>query len=872
MSEQITIRAPRPWMAYPGSTVQQNYAEDVKHGFLLWEIDSKDSWDVRFCELPNPRPFVTVEWAGSVEETMAASRRHPLGARFRVRNRDVLMQKDVAQLTSALRSEMRAMEVTFKSEHQVSRDVVSTGATTLAKDDLRNPEVLMRLLRDYHKEANVSEDEWVGIASQVGTYLQQAVDGDVVVRNARWTPRHLAFDNTFNYGPGNSISFERMQGIVGIFGPNRSGKSSIIGTMMYAFFNTTDRGNLKNLHVVNVRHPLCYTKSIINVDTTNYVIERQTAKYETKKGQAYAGTALNVFRIDENGVAIDLVGEQRNDTEKVIRRLIGTPEDCLLTSVAAQDDVKLFINQGTTKRRKDVSRFLDLDIFDKMYELAKLDVNANKGALKQLPDRDWKALEEGYIDAIADRESRVRECDNLLHDATMQLHDVQLQLAAFKEFSPVTQTQVDQHRSWVASLFASETKARSELSSLVSQLAERSTKAAKIDDVLSEHDFDAMKKRLEALRGLEASIESLRHAYEKDAQVLKQQEKSLKILDEVPCGDSFPGCKFIKDAFKQKDKVDPRRDRVQRALDRIKKAEGELGELKADDLLEKVTKIERLRALRSTLANELVRLESQRDRKEHDLATAAAHHQKEQRRLSELEEALRNEENVEAVALRNRLDDLQRSTKKLTTERLALASEMGRIQSDHARTDVDRRKRQELLQLMRAHELVAHGFSRKGIPSLIVASQLPIINAEVAKILNGIVDFSIELEQDDDSDSLEIYIDYGDSRRIIELASGMEKTIASIAIRVALVNVTSLPKTDIFIIDEAFGPLDPAGVEACNRLLIALKRCFRAIIVITHVEGVKDVADHIIEVSKVEKDARVVYDGSCPSDRTSKEG
>ena len=85
--------------------------------------------------------------------------------------------------------------------------------------------------------------------------------------------------------------------------------------------------------------------------------------------------------------------------------------------------------------------------------------------------------------------------------------------------------------------------------------------------------------RVLILRGLEASLESLRHAHEKDAQVLKQQEKSLRILDEVPCGDSFPGCKFIKDAFKQKDRVDPQRDRVQRALDRIKKAEGELGEL-----------------------------------------------------------------------------------------------------------------------------------------------------------------------------------------------------------------------------------------------------------------------------------------------------
>jgi DNA repair exonuclease SbcCD ATPase subunit len=543
-----------------------------------------------------------------------------------------------------------------------------------------------------------------------------------------------------------------------------------------------------------------------------------------------------------------------------------------LTSVAAQDDVKLFINQGTTKRRKDVSRFLDLDIFDRMYELAKIDVNANKGALKQLPDRDWHSLEKGFKAALADKEARVRECDNVLHDATLQLHDVQQQLAVFKDFNPVTQTQVDQHRSWVTSLSSESREVASALTDLRAQIDDRTARLSRLNDVLKENDIEHLKRRLESFRALEASLKALRLTYEKDVGVLKQQERSLKILDDVPCGDSFPGCRFIKDAFKQKDKVGPQRERADRSLDRVKKAQQEIDALKGDDISGQVDKLERLIGLRSTLTNELVRLESQRDKKEREVHAAVDRLEVEKRRLSELEEALRNEENVEAVFLRNKLDDLQKSIKRMTVTRLALASEVGKIQAEHAHAEVDRSRRQELLQLMKAHELIAHGFSRKGIPSLIVASQLPIINAEVAKILSGIVDFSIELEQDDDSDSLEIYIDYGDSRRIIELASGMEKTIASIAIRVALINVTSLPKTDIFIIDEAFGPLDPVGVEACNRLLISLKRFFRAIVVITHVEGVKDVADHIIEVSRVENDAHVVYDGTCHSVRTTREG
>lgn len=872
MTKKLRIRAPRGWIAYPGSTVQQNYSEDLVHGFLLWEITDKDHFDVSFRELPNPKPFITIEWQGSIEATVKEAWRHPVGARFRVRTKDVLTQKEIVQLASALRSELKATEVTFKSDHQVNRDIITTGTTTLVKEDLRNPEVLFRLLREYHRDSNVTEEEWTAVKDQVGVYLQQALGADDMVRNTKWSLRHLQFDNTFTYGEGNVLSFDQMNGIVGIFGPNRIGKSSIIGSMMYALFNTTDRGNVKNLHVVNVRQPYCYTKAIVNVNGTNYVIERQTVKHETRRGLVHAGTHLNVFRINDSGDAEDLAGEHRTDTEKVIRKLIGSHEDCLLTSVAAQDDVKLFINQGTSKRRKDLSRFLDLDVFDKMFDQAKIDVNVNKGMLKNLPDRDWTQLADNLLKKIAAKESLIEEKDNLRNDAVLRLQELRTQLSKHKDFNPITKTQVDQQRAWVASMEEANQRTVKEIEAAEKQIVEKTEKIDKIDAVLASNDLDELKKRLEAYRSLESSFESLKLVYEKDAALLKQQERSLKILNDVPCGDQFPGCKFIKDAFKQKEKVEPQRDKVQRALEKLQKAESALEELRKEDLPGKVSKLEQLKALRVTLQNDVDRLGVTKDRKEHDLHVAVPKLDEAKRRLAELEEALKNEENVEAVALRNALDELQQTIKRLDNEKLNLASEVGRISSDLAKLEDERVRRQDLLQLMKAHELIAQAFSRRGIPSLIVASQLPLINAEVAKILSGIVNFTVELEQDDDSDSMEIYLDYGDSKRIIELGSGMEKTIAAIAIRVALINISALPKTDMFIIDESFGALDPAGVEACNRLLISLKRYFKTILVITHVEGVKDVADHIIEVQKVEKDAKVVYNDSWPSDRISKTG
>ena len=876
MSKDVRIRCQRGWIGYPGSTVQQSYAEDLVHGFLLWDIDDRDYFDVEFCELPNAQPFITIEWSGTVERTVEGARRYPSNARFRVRSKDLLSQKDVIELTGRLRSELHALEVTFKNDHRIDRSVISAGAATLAKEDLHNPEVLMRLLKDYYADDDVSDDEWDAMKEGVSSYLREALDSDTLVRNTKWSLRDLKFDNTFTYGEGNMINFEQLHGIVGIFGPNRSGKSSIVGTLMYALFNTTDRGNVKNLHVINARRPYCKTKAIINVNGSNYVIERQTVKHEahrgSRAGQTHASTQLNVFKIDDTGTAIDLVGDQRFDTEKVIRQLIGTADDCLLTSVAAQDEVKLFINQGTPKRRKDLSRFLDLDVFDRMYELANNDVKANRGALKALPDRDWDSKDVLHVKRLTELEALIDEKAQQKADVDQRLHDVRAQLAAFKDFSPVTPTQVAAQESTVSSLRSRLDAANRRHTSLVNEVERLAGKVDSIEGVALENDLADLRKRLDSFKTLESTFESLKMTYEAESGDLKRQERSLKILDDVPCGDAYPTCKFIKDAFKVKGTVENQRVRVNSALEKVSIAQGTLAVLRKEDIAGKVDKIEKLIDLKSKL---IVSISAQNveivkcDALIGEITTlldAAV------KRLDGLNEALKNEENAEVVMLRNELNALQQSAKGLDVARLALASEVGRVQSDHAKVLADKAQRQELLRLLKAHELVSNAFSRKGIPSLIVASQLPIINAEIAKILSGIVNFSIELEQDDESDSMEIYIDYGDSRRIIEICSGMEKMIAAVAIRVALINVSSLPKTDMFILDEAFGPLDPESVAACNGLLVSLKRYFKTILVITHVEAVKDVADHVIEVSKIEKDARVMYNESWPGDRTSKTG
>ena len=191
---------------------------------------------------------------------------------------------------------------------------------------------------------------------------------------------------------------------------------------------------------------------------------------------------------------------------------------------------------------------------------------------------------------------------------------------------------------------------------------------------------------------------------------------------------------------------------------------------------------------------------------------------------------------------------------------MSLTESIGHLDAAIKRLKEEKIKYSDLIKKWKSYDLFLSAVSKKGIPLQIMSAQLPAINSEISKILQGVVGFTVELEADPGSNAMDIYINYGDSRRIIECGSGMEKMMASLAIRVALINVSSLPKTDLLVIDEGFGALDDMNVEACGRLLDSLKRWFRNILIISHVDAVKDTVDNILAISQKEKNSMVYHE------------
>jgi DNA repair exonuclease SbcCD ATPase subunit len=341
---------------------------------------------------------------------------------------------------------------------------------------------------------------------------------------------------------------------------------------------------------------------------------------------------------------------------------------------------------------------------------------------------------------------------------------------------------------------------------------------------------------------------------------VSQHKKAIKLLEEVPCGDAFPKCKFIRNSHESKSQIESQKLVVEGILDRLQGIQKSLSSLDKENLQEKLNRyngvLEKERDLQVSLSNlqvDLTRTLSRISVLETVISDMSRELESMRSRIVSTVEAERLQ------ILKRQARDLNTKVNEKDAERMSAAQMIGALESKIERTLKEREKHQQTTLEWRTYELFMSAVSKNGIPLKIMSTQLPAINSEIAKILQGVAGFTVELEADPSTNDMEIYLNYGDSRRIIECGSGMEKMISSLAIRVALINITSLPKSDILIIDEGFGALDDTNVEACTRLLDSLKKWFKTILVISHVDAVKDSVDNALDITHHGMDAAVVY-------------
>ena len=154
--------------------------------------------------------------------------------------------------------------------------------------------------------------------------------------------------------------------------------------------------------------------------------------------------------------------------------------------------------------------------------------------------------------------------------------------------------------------------------------------------------------------------------------------------------------------------------------------------------------------------------------------------------------------------------------------------------------------------IYKKYSLYLQAVHRDGIPAKIIRKKLPLINNKINSILSTIVKFRVEMSVTEKGDIVEdFYFSKNKTDMLpLQFASGSQKFISSIVIKDALHYMSNLIKPSLNIIDEGFGTLDDDLISGILIAIQYLKNKYRNVIVVTHINEIKDSANNIIEVYK----------------------
>ena len=396
-------------------------------------------------------------------------------------------------------------------------------------------------------------------------------------------------------------------------------------------------------------------------------------------------------------------------------------------------------------------------------------------------------------------------------------------------------------------------------------LAEQEQKSA----VISANEVE-LKKDKTRLKSLEAEIQRLETKVNQDNTSLQERDAALKqaITEaETAAGRIEEGNKLLADIERKL----KHRDFAHVEQEELAHLDKEIASLGYDAQQHEQAR-ERLKGLGQyeELKRQLVEAWRLVDQEKENAAKAAGY-------ISELDHRLKDFSGkrqsllAELDALPKVAQELKQSeaeSKRLTLRQDEAQQQVGSLKEKLKRCaelELKKASREELLTKVLQEEAIykelATAFGKKGIQAMLIETALPDIEDEANRLLGRMTDnrLHVRLETQRQSkkgdviETLDIKIADELGTRSYEMFSGGEAFRIDFAIRIALSKLLAkragapLPT---LIIDEGFGTQDNAGLERLKEAINSIEGDFEKILVITHIEDLKDAFPVRIEVSK----------------------
>lgn len=719
----------------------------------------------------------------------------------------------------------------------LSKTVNKDFSVITISDNIFDSQYQKKLMKEYLRVNNINTnwDLLNRLDEKVNSEISKNNENEI--KNNRWSIEKIEFSNFLSYGQDNVIDYTKLNGVTVVESnpKNFAGKSVISSDLLlFLLFNKTTRTKT-NIEIFNkfTEENEVFVKGYLKIDEKQYIIERRLSRKLSKSGE-YKVVSEQVFEsIDESGNIINLLGEQRRETEKHIQSAIGSEEDFLTTILTTGYNLEELIRTKPTERGTILSKFIGLEILKEKEDIARTMYNdwskkliSNTNNLKQLE---------------IDNEEITTNCEFLNSEIQRLEGELLLNETTNSEFEKLRDKYLSLKNNDIDDdlIKINPTFLESEILRLKNSLTLLKDKFNSIN-VTEPTGFYLEEKHDE----IKIEINKINVDIRLHQNNITINERNIKLLiDSLTC----PTCKR---EFKDKDnsgEVNKLNDDNIILKQKINELNIKLNQLIEDEKKLKILKSEYEVYERNKLVK--VKTELEINQTENDISNKELNLKRYQDNSKKLADNVVYD--TELNQIKTKLTVLKST---IQTIRTTIDTNKNKIINNNDKIRVNNelikkiKSEEELIDVFKTYISI---YGKNGISKTIMKTIIPLINKELFELLYDSCQFNLELVINDKNEVEFIMVDT-ETRVIKPLmsGSGYERTISSLALRCVLSKISPLPKPNIVVMDEVFGMIADENIDMVGEFFKKIKNYFEKIIIISHNPLIRNWSDNLILINK----------------------
>ena len=634
------------------------------------------------------------------------------------------------------------------------------------------------------------------------------------------------------------ISFDELKGVTVInsIPANFGGKSSLVEAIEFLLFGSCSKVKV-NEDVFNLFSDKDKTSvsGQITIDNEKYIIERNFNRKKKKNGEWDVKTEVKYYVIMPDGSKENLIGEQSVQTTTKIVETIGDKADFKTIISCNSKNLEDLLDTKPTERGKLLTKFIGLEVLDNKEEQARKIQNEFKS----------KMLSNQYDILVLKNNIEENKNNITINNTNIGLYETQ---------------QKDN---------------KEETDKLIKEKEDILAKKTPIDkDVLSVNPINLqgvidtdIKKGIEyknILINKQNRIKDIGELNfnEQEYSSLTQQDKTLsikintddneirrltKLNTDLKNGEICPTCKRKLDGISNDAHIKENADKIL-VLNKSKEENNN----KLKEVQNKITILDKTKLL----VNEKSKLEIESANTEVNMANLRSIIlenrvllEKYNSNVSAIKE--NQEFEKQAILTQSKIDTANYQKEQLIKNIQICISNIQQLEKDtiNKHDIIIRIGEQEITEKLLKTYIDVVG--RKGISRIVLNSVIPILNSEIQRILDEVAEFDLEISLNEKQD-VEFIINDNGIEQDIRTGSGYQRCASALALRAVLSQSTCLPRINISILDETFGSVAAENLPNIKNLFDKIKEYFSTILLITHIDAVKEWGEKTITFNKID--------------------